>query len=60
MTKLDVFDVSGRKVLNLVNGVMSPGTHSASFNGTYLSSGVYFYRLQSGTNNAVRKMMLVK
>jgi hypothetical protein len=43
-----------------VNERLSAGTYSARFDGTKLSSGVYFYRLTSGDRVEVRRMMLVK
>jgi len=57
---LAVFDMLGREVARLVDGVMQAGAHSVQMNGSGLSSGIYFYRL-SGTNIVeVRKMILMK
>jgi len=41
---LNVFDVLGRKVANLVNGFHPAGYHTATWNGSSVSSGVYFAR----------------
>ncbi len=59
-TTLKVFDVLGRDVATLVNSPMEAGTHSLVLDGSKFSSGTYFYKLQSGNNVAVKKLMLVK
>jgi photosystem II stability/assembly factor-like uncharacterized protein len=58
--RLEVFDVLGRKVSTLVNERKPAGNHSASFNASTLSSGVYFYRLQTGAFSSTKRMLLVK
>ncbi len=58
--QLSVYDLLGREVATLVNGVMEAGVHSASFNGAQLSSGVYFYRMEAGDYKQTRKLMLMK
>ncbi len=45
--KLKVFDVLGREVATLVNGVEEPGYKSVNLNVSKLASGVYYYRLQA-------------
>jgi hypothetical protein len=60
LVTLKVFDVLGREVAALVNEFLQPGRRSAQFNGGSLSSGVYYYRLQSGSSMATRKMVLQK
>ncbi len=60
MTVLKVYDVLGREVMKLVNEVKQPGMYSVDFDGTNLSSGVYFYKLEAGTFNDVKRMMLIK
>jgi len=65
---LKVYDVLGRKMKTLVDGVETSGKHEVKFDGNDLPSGVYFYRLVSsgvnslgvGTNIAVKKLILVK
>lgn len=57
---LSVFDFSGRKVAELVNGTNPAGEFSVDFNATGLSSGVYFYRLTAGNFTEVKKMTLLK
>ena len=57
---LKVYDVLGREVGTLVNERQIAGSHSATFNASRLSSGVYFYRLQAGSYNATKKLLLMK
>ncbi|MFN3393191.1 MAG: PQQ-dependent sugar dehydrogenase [Candidatus Thermochlorobacter sp.] len=58
--KLEVFNILGQKVSTLVNRRMEAGLHTVNFNATNLTSGVYFYRLQSGSFVQTKKMMLIK
>lgn len=57
---LEVFDMTGRKVATLVNGRQSAGEQTISFDASALSSGVYLYRLTAGTQQTVKKMILLK
>ncbi len=57
---LKVYDVLGKEVMTLVNGRQEAGDYNVSLNAASLSSGVYFYRLQSGSFVETKKMMLVK
>ena len=57
---LEVINVLGHTVATLVNEFRAPGNYQITFNGSGLSSGVYFYRLKSGTNIQTRRMLLVK
>ena len=58
--KIIVFDVSGRVITELVNQHLSPGIFEAEFNADKLSSGVYFYRLETGGFTSTKKMIFVK
>ena len=59
--KLEIFDMLGRALSILEHGRKSAGSHSAIFNGTGLSSGVYFYQLSvNGTVVDTRRMLLMK
>ncbi len=60
LVSLKVYDVLGREVKSLVNEVKAPGEYSVDFNGTELSSGVYFYKLESNGFTDIKKMMLIK
>lgn len=57
---LEVFDMTGRRVAVLKNGVQSVGSHSIDFDASDLSSGVYMYRLQTAGSVLTRKMTLIK
>lgn len=62
--KLDIYDVSGRLVARLVDGVQSGGRHHITWNGKgrndQVASGVYFYRLQAPGFQQTRKMVLLQ
>jgi len=58
--KLVVFDVLGRVVATLVDKQQKPGNYEVQFNASNFTSGVYFYRLQSGSFVESRKMILLK
>ncbi len=58
--KLKIFDVLGREVANLVDGVYEVGKYEVTFDAGKLSSGVYFYNLTTGNNSISKKMLLVK
>jgi subtilisin-like proprotein convertase family protein len=60
LVSLKVFDILGKEVASLVNGQISAGSHSVSFNASALSSGVYFYRIESGNFVDTKKMFLLK
>jgi hypothetical protein len=55
-----VYDILGRRVATLVDKVEQPGKYEVKFNGSGLASGVYFYRLQSGSTFLQKKMVLIK
>ncbi len=57
---LRVLDVLGREVATLVNEEMQPGTYQRVFNADGIASGVYLYRLESGSSVSTRKLILVK
>ena len=57
---LKVFDISGKEVAGLVDNYLEAGRHSVNFDASALSSGVYYYKLASGNNVSMRKMLLIK
>lgn len=62
---LNVYDIRGRLVKNLADGIKGPGSYSAYWDGTNnngqpVASGVYFYRFTSDKFNSTRKMILLK
>jgi hypothetical protein len=58
--KLAVYDLLGREVAVIVDGVQPAGTHVARFDAAGLASGAYVYRLTAGADVHIRRMMLVR
>ena len=58
--KLTVYDLLGRQVRTLVDSYQAIGNHSVSFKSINLSSGIYFYELETKQMHTVRKMVLQK
>ncbi|MCA9785176.1 MAG: T9SS type A sorting domain-containing protein, partial [Candidatus Cloacimonetes bacterium] len=59
-TSLKVYSLNGELVATLVNGMMSSGAHNVNFDASALTSGMYFYTLESKGVSQTRKMVLVK
>jgi hypothetical protein len=57
---LKVFDVLGREVASLVNEARVAGSYTEAFDASQLSSGTYFYRLESGSFAQVKKMLILR
>ena len=62
---LNIYNIKGQRVKTLVNDQLSAGEHSVVWDGTdsngnQISSGIYFYRLEAGDFQKVRKMILLK
>lgn len=60
LVKLTIYDVTGKVVAELVNGVYNAGSYKYDYNASNLASGIYFYRLETPDFTDVKKMMLVK
>ena len=58
--KISVYDVLGNEVATLVNDNKIAGTHQVVFNASNLSSGIYFYKMQTGDFTQVKRMTLMK
>lgn len=58
--RLEVFNVLGQRVAMLHDGMQAAGTHTAQFDGSALSSGIYLVRMQAAGQVFTNKMMLVK
>jgi hypothetical protein len=63
--RLKVYDILGKLVFTLVDREMGSGTYTVSWdgkdlNGSKVTGGVYFYRLEAGSFTAVKKMLMVK
>ena len=57
---LNVYDINGKKVAALVNGNQEPSVHEVVFDGSGLKNGVYYYRLQTGSDIQSGKLILAK
>ncbi|HXK49398.1 MAG TPA: T9SS type A sorting domain-containing protein, partial [Clostridiales bacterium] len=57
---LTVYDVTGRKVAELENRKIQAGSHSIDFDGSRLTSGVYYYTLRVGKDAQTKKMIMIK
>ena len=58
--RIRVYDVVGRMVSTLVDGVQQAATYSITFDASHLASGVYFYRLETTKQVVTKRMLLVK
>ncbi len=58
--KVVVYNAIGQQVAELANEQMEAGNHSVDFDGANLSSGMYFYRLETASYSKTMKMMLIK
>lgn len=58
--KLKIYDVNGREVSQLINSNMNAGSYTFDFDASKLSSGVYFYKLETDDFTSIKKMLLVK
>lgn len=57
---LIIYDILGREIAVLVNGEVGAGYHQVLFDGSKLSSGIYFCKLTSGNFTRINKMLLMK
>lgn len=63
--ELSIYNIKGQKVKQLINGQLTTGQHSMTWdgkdtNGKLVSTGIYFYRLKTGEKEMSRKMLLLK
>lgn len=58
--KIEIFDLTGSKVDDLVNSFQAAGRHRIQFDADNLPSGTYFYRIRAGQLSALHKMLLLK
>ncbi len=57
---LKLYDLSGREILTLIEGIRQVGVHTTMLNGTNLPSGLYLLRLESAEQTFTQKVMLIK
>ncbi len=60
LVTLDVYNILGQRVRNLVNQKQASGRYQISFDGKDLASGVYFYQIKAGDFSTIKKMLLIK
>ncbi|MBI5401843.1 MAG: T9SS type A sorting domain-containing protein [Ignavibacteriae bacterium] len=58
--KLSIFEMLGKEISTLVNERLSAGEYEINFDGSLLSSGIYYYRINAGNYSEVKKMVLLK
>ncbi|MFI5144056.1 MAG: YCF48-related protein [Ignavibacteria bacterium] len=57
---LSVFDITGKQVATLINESLTSGKYEVTFNANGLSSGIYFYKLTTGSFSETKRMILLK
>jgi hypothetical protein len=57
---LTVYNVLGQVITQLVNEEMEPGLHQVQFDGSGVSSGLYYYRIDCLAYSTIKKMLLMK
>ena len=61
IVRLELFDVTGRRVATMLDGVLSAGQHHVMLRSSEFVSGIYFYRLENHAGEAItRKMTILK
>jgi hypothetical protein len=60
LVTLKVYDLLGREVATLLNEVKQPGSYSVTWDASGFASGVYYYKLQAGSFNEIKKMVLIR
>jgi hypothetical protein len=60
LTTLKVYNIIGKEIVTLVNEKLQPGEYEVTFDGSGLTSGVYFCKLESGNFSDVKKLLIVK
>lgn len=57
---LKIFDMIGKEVTSMVSEELPAGSYTRNLNASYLSSGVYFYRMQAGSFSETKKLTLLR
>lgn len=60
LVSLKVYDVLGREAASLVNQYQTAGSHTVNFNAANLASGIYFYKIEAGSFQSIKKLILLK
>jgi len=56
----EVYNTLGQTIEIFINKEMNAGSHDIEFEGSTLPSGIYYYRIQAGEFNGLKKMVLLK
>jgi hypothetical protein len=57
---LKIYDTAGRRITTLVKDWIPVGTHTATFDGGNLASGIYLAKLEAGAFTQTQKLVLLK
>ena len=57
---LKIYNIQGTLIATLIDGEMEAGFHSVDWDASGFASGVYFYRFNSGSFNATKRLLLLK
>ncbi|MCR4417419.1 MAG: M20/M25/M40 family metallo-hydrolase [Ignavibacteria bacterium] len=60
LVEVNIYNLQGQLIQSLINEKLDGGFHSLQFDGSKLSSGLYFYELKFGQQRLIQKMLLVK
>jgi hypothetical protein len=60
LVRLTVYDVLGKEVQTMVNEELLPGSYETDWNASAYPSGIYYYKLESGSYSETKKMVLIK
>jgi hypothetical protein len=60
LVTLKIYDVAAKEIATIVNEIKKAGSYTVSFNADDLTSGIYFYKLQTGEFIKTKKMILLK
>jgi methionine-rich copper-binding protein CopC len=58
--RIDIYNTAGQKVKTLLNSQMQAGSHQVKWDASGMASGVYYYKIQSGEIQGVKRMILLK
>ena len=57
---LSVYDINGKLIKSLINKEQEPGKYTVNYTSSESSSGIYFYKLSTGSFSDTKKMILLK
>jgi hypothetical protein len=59
-TTLKIYDITGKEVKTLIDGILKAGTHQIQFNAVGMPSGMYFYKLNAGSFTETKKLIYLR